>query len=185
MRTEHGRGSGSCGRRRRAERCERDLVSAGGQGGGPRPVDDCGGRGTVDGHAHGRAQALQDEARWTVAGHRCRPRLARMKAGPGHVDGRGADIGQRQVITKQERQPIVFVLNVQRPPHIFRILVNEAEDALVLAGQWLDGLELQSEQFPLAPDEYNFAVLSLDCRAPSNDRRIDGRDQERNTHQHA
>ena len=77
-------------------------------------------------------------------------------------------IGQRQIISEQKRQPIVFILDVQGTAHIFRILMYETKDALVLACQRLDRLEFQAERVPLSPDESNGAVLRLNCGAAAD-----------------
>ena len=69
------------------------------------------------------------------------------------------DVRQRQVIPEEERQSIILIFDVKRPPDILRILMDEAEHALVLAGHRFDRLELESERFPFAPHESDRAIL--------------------------
>src|SRR5688500_16625355 len=63
-----------------------------------------------------------------------------------------AHVGQRHVVTVQKAEAEVVVHQVQRLAHAFRHLVNEAENALVVAGMDLVR-ELKSEHKPpiLAP----------------------------------
>ena len=76
------------------------------------------------------------------------------------------DVGQRQVISKQKRQPIILVLDVQRSADVFRILMDETKHALVLASHRFDRFELQTKRFPFPADERDLAVLRLNRRAP-------------------
>ncbi len=78
------------------------------------------------------------------------------------------DIRQRQVIPKQERQSIVFILDVKRPPDILRSLMNEAKHTLIRARHRLDRLKLQAKRFPLAPDKCDLPLLRPN-RSPAPD----------------
>ncbi|PYM06608.1 MAG: hypothetical protein DMD82_08270, partial [Candidatus Rokuibacteriota bacterium] len=60
-------------------------------------------------------------------------------------------IGQRDVVAVEEREPVVIVLHVEAPPHTSRKLVDEAEHTLVRAGGDLARpwrLELEAEVAP-------------------------------------
>ena len=54
-------------------------------------------------------------------------------------------VRERQVISKKKGKPIVLILDVQRSTYILRILVYEAEHALILARQRLYSFELEPE----------------------------------------
>src|SRR5439155_770002 len=64
------------------------------------------------------------------------------------LERRLVEIGERDVVAVEERQPEVVVLDVEAPPHPLRELVDEAEHALVRAGRDLarpGRLELDAE----------------------------------------
>ena len=46
---------------------------------------------------------------------------------------RGREVGERDVVTVQKRQPLVVVLEIQAFAQAARVLVDEAEDAAVAA----------------------------------------------------
>src|SRR5262249_54327506 len=54
---------------------------------------------------------------------------------------------------------------MKRPPNILRILVNEAENTLVLAGHRLNGLKFEPKRFPFPSNDSDLAVLCTDCGA--------------------
>src|SRR5215471_8887594 len=54
---------------------------------------------------------------------------------------------------------------MKRPPNILRILVNKAENTLVLARHRLNGLKFEPKRFPFPSDESDRAVLCTDCGA--------------------
>src|SRR2546422_11714948 len=78
------------------------------------------------------------------------------------------DIRQREVISKQKRKPVIFILYVKGSADISWILVDKAEDALICARHRFDRLELQSEGFPFAPNESNLSILRTNRRAAAD-----------------
>ena len=72
------------------------------------------------------------------------------------------DIGQGEVVPEQERQAIVFVLDTQGPPRVAGILMDETENAIVVANQGLDRFELGAHALPLVPDKFQYAVPGTD-----------------------
>src|SRR6185503_13907941 len=67
---------------------------------------------------------------------------------------RVAEIGQRDEVPMDEGEDVVVVLDEELPPHPLRVLVDEAEDTVVVAALGLSRLELRAERdavFPEAP----------------------------------
>src|SRR5205807_1659228 len=65
---------------------------------------------------------------------------------------RRSEIGQRDIVAVHEREAEIVVHEVERFSHLLRLLVNEAEDALVFAGMDLVAeIELEGEAGVLSP----------------------------------
>ena len=72
------------------------------------------------------------------------------------------DVGQRDVVAKQEGEPVVVVFKVQRLPHAGGQLVDKAEYALVPAGALLVHkvrLKLQAQLGVLGLDQLHLVAL--------------------------
>ena len=69
-----------------------------------------------------------------------------------------AQIGQGDEVPVHEREDVVVVLDQELAPDPFRMLVHEAEDAVVVAALGLAGLELGAEGNAVFPQPLDFAL---------------------------